>query len=431
MRKFHIVFSEKNLTGNAGLLHLGRFAEKLGLAKTLAEHITIKRAPNADYQVSDVVLMLVFGVLVGVKHMSHMALLRSDEVLRTLFKWDKFPVDTSFGRIFKLFTQKHCKELSDAESVIRNKVWGKKWFGKITLDMDSSVRGVYGTQEGAAKGFNSKKKGQRSYHPLLCFIAENRECLHNWFRTGSAYSANGSVDFMNECFAKLPKRIWKVFVRADSAFFDGALLDLLEARSCEYLIKVNLRGLKTLLEKQSWRKIANRAEYESAKFEYKCSGWSRSRTFIAVRKLTEVKIEEDVLFESKKYEYDYFCYVSNLNLSPWATHKKYGKRATSENWIEWCKNQMSSGSILTQEFWANSAIFQSSILAYNLLVWMMWLNNEDGFNEEPNTIRMCLINVPARLMTGSRQWIVRLSKNYVYKDRWQQLEKSILQLNFD
>jgi len=431
VRKFHIVFSEKNLTGNAGLLHLGRFAEKLGLAKTLAEHITIKRAPNADYQVSDVVLMLVFGVLVGVKHMSHMALLRSDEVLRTLFKWDKFPVDTSFGRIFKLFTQKHCKELSDAESVVRNKVWGKKWFGKITLDMDSSVRGVYGTQEGAAKGFNSKKKGQRSYHPLLCFIAENRECLHNWFRTGSAYSANGSVDFMNECFAKLPKRVWKVFVRADSAFFDGALLDLLEARSCEYLIKVNLRGLKTLLEKQSWRKIAKRPGYESTKFEYKCSGWSRSRTFVAVRKLTEVKIEEDVLFESKKYEYDYFCYVSNLNLSPWATHKKYGKRATSENWIEWCKNQMSSGSILTQEFWANSAIFQSSILAYNLLVWMMWLNNEDGFNEEPNTIRMCLINVPARLMTGGRQWIVRLSKNYVYKDRWQQLEKSILQLNFD
>ncbi len=185
------------------------------------------------------------------------------------------------------------------------------------------------------------------------------------------------------------------------------------------------------MEKQSWRKIAKRPEYESAKFEYKCSGWSRSRTFVAVRKLTEVKIDEDVLFESKKYESDNFCYVSNLKLSPWATHKKDGQRATSENWIEWCKNQMSSGSILTQEFWANSAIFQSSNLAYNLLVWIMWLNNKDGFNEEPNTIRMCLINVPAKLMTRSRQWIVRLSENYVYKDRWLQLEKSILQLNFD
>lgn len=430
MRVFHTKFSEKNLTGNAGLVNLGRFSEKLGLPKILDRHLTIERASNADYQVSEVVMMLVFGVLAGAKHMSHMAILRSDEVLRTLFKWDKFPVSTSFGRIFKLFTQKHCKELSDAESVVRDKVWGKKWFGKITLDMDSTVRGVYGNQEGTAKGYNSKKKGQKSYHPLLCFVAENRECLHNWFRTGSAYSANGSVDFMKECFAKLPKRAWKIFVRADSAFFDGALLDLLESKDCQYLIKVNLRGLTTLLEKQSWRKISDRPGYESTKFEYKCSGWSRPRSFLAVRLLTEAIIEEDVLFESKKYEYDYFCYVSNLNLSPWATHKKYGQRATSENWIEWCKNQMASGSILTQDFWPNSAIFQSSILAYNLLVWMMWLNNEDGFNEEPNTIRMCLINVPARLLTRSRQWILRLSKNYVYKERWQSLERSILQLNF-
>lgn len=429
MRKFHTEFSEKNLTGNAGLLHLGRFAEKLGLHKILDDHITIERAPNADYNPSDVVLMLAFGVLAGVTHMSHMAILKSDEVIRALFRWDKFPVSSSFGRIFKLFKPKHCKELSDAESVARNKVWNKKWFGKVTLDMDSTVRGVYGAQEGAEKGFNPKKKGQKSYHPLLCFVAENRECLHNWFRTGSAYSANGSVDFMKECFAKLPKRVWKVFVRADSAFFSGSLLDLLEEKGCEYLIKVSLKGLKTLLEQQIWRKIPNKPGYESTEFKYKCSGWLRLRTFVAVRKVTEIETD-DIIFGSKKYEYDYFCYVSNLKLSPWATHKKYGKRATSENWIEWCKNQMSSGSILTQDFWANSAIFQTSILAYNLMVWMMWLNNEEGFNEEPNTIRMCLINVPAKLMTRSRQWVLRLSKNYVYKDRWKQLEESILQLDF-
>jgi len=51
----------------------------------------------------------------------------------------------------------------------------------------------------------------------------------------------------------------------------------------------------------------------------------------------------------------------------------------SENWIEWCKNHMASGSILTQDFWANSAIFQTCIMAYNLMVWMMWLNDEAGF----------------------------------------------------
>jgi hypothetical protein len=432
MRKFHTCFTEKNLTGNAGLLNIGKFAKKLKLPEILDEHLNIERASNAEYQVNTVVMMLIFGVLAGAKHMNHMEILRADEVMRQIFKWEKFPVLTTFGRIFKLFTQKYCKELSDAETGVRKKVWRKKWYGKLTLDMDSSVRGVYGEQEGVAKGYNPKKKGQSSYHPLFCFIAENRECLHNWFRTGSAYSANGSIDFMKECFAKLPKHAWKIFVRADSAFFDGDLLDFLESKGSQYLIKVKMKGLTGLLEKQSWRKIKGKPGYESSVFEHKCAKWKKSRTFVAVRYLTEVRVEKNALFGTEEYvyEYEYFCYVSNLKLSPWATHKKYGQRATSENWLDWCKGQMASGSILTQKFWANSAIFQTSILAYNLLVWMMWLNNKGGFNEEPNTIRMFLIHVPARLVTRSNQCSLRLSKNYSYKDRWLSLENSIEQLNF-
>jgi hypothetical protein len=34
-----------------------------------------------------------------------------------------------------------------------------------------TVIGVTGSQEGAEKGYNPMKKGQKSYHPLLCFIA--------------------------------------------------------------------------------------------------------------------------------------------------------------------------------------------------------------------------------------------------------------------
>jgi hypothetical protein len=169
-------------------------------------------------------------VLAGAKHLSHLVILRYDSVLRKIFKWDRFPDETTFGRIFRLFSPKNCKELSDVESIIRKKVWSKKWFGKITLDMDSTVKGVYGNQQGAEKGYNPKKRGQKSYHPLLCFIAETRECLHNWFRPGNTYSANGCVEFMKECFARLPKRIWHVEVRGDSAFFDGDLFDFLEEK---------------------------------------------------------------------------------------------------------------------------------------------------------------------------------------------------------
>jgi hypothetical protein len=119
-----------------------------------------------------------------------------------------------------------------------------------------------------------------------------------------------------------------------------------------------------------------------------------------------------------------------MDLTPWGAHKYYGKRATSENWIEWCKNQMASGSVLTQSFWANSAIFQACVLAYNLMVWMMWLNSEKGSNQEPQTIRMLLIHVPARLRQAGRQWFLRLPEDYPFKARWQKIEASIDALTF-
>jgi len=86
---------------------------------------------------------------------------------------------------------------------------------------------------------------------------------------------------------------------------------------------------------------------------------------------------------------------------------------------------MASGTIRTQDFWANSAIFQTAILAYNLMVWMMWLNTKTIFHEEPNTIRSWLIQVPAKLISRSRQLILTLSEDYVFKERWVEIEESI------
>jgi len=430
MRKFRTEFTARNLTGNAGLVHLGRFAKKLGLKRMLENHLTIKRGDNAKYTIADAVTMLIFGVLSGAKHMSHLAILRADTVIRTLFNWKDFPDNGTFGRLFKLFKHTHCNELSQVEAKARKKVWSKKWFSRITLDMDSTVKGVTGSQEGAEKGYNPTKKGQKSYHPLLCFIAESRECLHNWFRTGSAYTGNGAVEFMKECFGRLPGRVWKVFVRADSGFFDGDLLNFLEEMKSQYLIKVKLKNLSPLLMQQSWCKVKNKPGIETTEFMHRCYGWKKARKFVAIRVLVDSGDTKDQMTLFPMPEYEFFCYVTNLDFTPLGIHKCYGKRSTSENWIQWCKNQMASGSILTQGFWANSAIFQTCILAYNLMVWMMYLNTEKSFSEEPDTIRFWLIHVPARLIHSGRQWILSLSQDYVFKEQWQEIETSISALSF-
>jgi len=90
---------------------------------------------------------------------------------------------------------------------------------------------------------------------------------------------------------------------------------------------------------------------------------------------------------------------------------------------------MASGTNRSQDFWANSALFQTALLAYNLMVWMMWLHCQNGFDEEPNTIRAWLIEVPAKLIRRARQYILTLSKDYVFKERWREIEESISNLN--
>lgn len=90
VRNFHTEFTAKNLTGNAGLLLLGKFAEERELQKMLSNHISIKRAPQATCNVQDAIIMLMFGVLAGTKHISHMALLRCDRNPLCPFSLEEF-----------------------------------------------------------------------------------------------------------------------------------------------------------------------------------------------------------------------------------------------------------------------------------------------------------------------------------------------------
>jgi hypothetical protein len=86
---------------------------------------------------------------------------------------------------------------------------------------------------------------------------------------------------------------------------------------------------------------------------------------------------------------------------------------------------MAAGSLLSQDFWANSAMFQTCILARNLLVWMVWLTTKQGLGQEPNIIRAWFITAPGRLITRGRRWILTLPQDYFFKEQWEHLESSL------
>ena len=107
---------------------------------------------------------------------------------------------------------------------VRNNLKG---YEQITLDFDSHVETVYGNQQRAKKGYNPKKPGRKSFHPLFCFIGETRDFLWGRFRPGNRYSGQGARSFLNECLKIIPRGIKNIRARGDSSFFDE---DFLQAR---------------------------------------------------------------------------------------------------------------------------------------------------------------------------------------------------------
>jgi hypothetical protein len=56
VKTFTTEFTSKNLTKNAGLVNLGKFADKIGLQGIIEKRLTIKRGATADYEMSKVIV---------------------------------------------------------------------------------------------------------------------------------------------------------------------------------------------------------------------------------------------------------------------------------------------------------------------------------------------------------------------------------------
>lgn len=105
--------------------------------------------------------------------------------------------------------------------------------------MDSTVITRHGNQEGAARGDNPKRHGRASHHLLLAFVAEARIAANFWLRPGHAHSANNMLQFLESTLHHLGNKVVGL-LRADSGFFDEAILADLEGQQIPCIVAARL-----------------------------------------------------------------------------------------------------------------------------------------------------------------------------------------------
>jgi len=426
MKPIKVIFGKDKLTSFAGLNPFMKYLDqKLNMFMLFNSKVSFTKKVR-NYTKVDYFKVLLILFTIGYEKLAHVFLIHNDAFILKLFNLKRLPNPENIVRCFlNKFTFKHAHELSRVQRVLVMKMHQSLFRLKsVTIDCDSTPKDTCGHQQGT--GIHYKNKN--GYHPLLAFITETKEFLHGFLRPGSTYTGNGIVRFITECLTRLPYSIRYITFRADSGFFNDALMTQLEKLGHFYVISAKLYA--TLAERVS--KIPAKAfkpfdqQWEITTIHFALDTWTTSRKFIVLRKLKKRSKQLDLNGEDQnEYEYQVYC-TNRIDLTAVEVVEFYRDRATSENYIKEAKSDTRFKFFTVQKFWSNEAIFQTAMLLYNASIWFRAeLISKNAVKERLYTFRLKYIIVPGRLITSGRRWFLRINEHYRYRELMDSFELAL------
>ena len=409
-----IEFKAKNLTSNAGLFLMLENTKNNGIFEMIENDLTFESASVNKIKMNHVKTML-SGHCIGIAKLERLKLLKNDPLIREFEISVKEPETVS--RFLSNFSFKTTQMFREINFKVFKKLLSKSGLTSITIDIDSSVINVEGHQEGATKGYNPKKLGNRCYNVQFAFCDELKAYVTGFVRSGNAYTANGAAELIKEIVATLKAQNLEIFFRMDSGYFDEEIIETIESLGCKYLIKA--KAYATLVSQVT----ASSAVFlkgidgrETAELLIKLDKWKKKRRFVVSRVLKPEK-ERAQLSLLEGSEYDYFFFVTNTDLESEAVVLSYEKRGNAENYIKEAKYDMSVGHLLLKSFWANEAVFQMMMLSYNLfLLFKFDYLDVSEYRQQIKTFRLKYVFLAAKIIKTARSVIMKLSSKYPYQE---------------
>ena len=415
-----IEFSARNLTSNAGLLLLLEHTSKNGIFNLIDHDLVFENASTNKIKMNHIKTMLC-GNFIGIDKLERLKLLQSDPLVNEFAISIKEPQTVS--RFLGYFSYKTTQMLREINFKLFRKLLRKSKLKSITIDIDSSLVNVEGHQEGAVKGYNPKKPGNRCYNIQFAFCDEIKAYLTGYLRSGDTYTANGAAEMIKEIMAHLKEEGLEITFRMDSGYFDDAILETIEALGGKYVIKG--KGSPTLVAQvtdPSITFVTGESGRETTELVTALNTWEKERRFVVSRVLKEEKDRAQISFLEGE-DYDYFFFVTNTEESSEEVVEFYEKRGNCENYIKEAKYDMAVGHLLLQSFWANEAIFQLMMLAYNLfLLFKMEFAGETEYRQQIKTFRLKYIFLAGKIIRTARSVVMKLSEKYPYQEMY---EKSL------
>ena len=389
--------------------HLAFFAEYLkvsgrfdALVADCPLHYTSPNAPSKR----DVLGTVLLSVLAGQSRYAHITALRGDGVNPALLGMDKVASEDSVRRgLERIGADEGTSWLQGHLDEVVRPLLREPW----VLDCDTTIKPLYGRQEGAVVSYNPKKPGRPSHACHAFLMAGTRLVLDVEVAPGNHHRSRRAAPSLWALLDRLGRDRWPRLVRGDKDWGSEANMASCEAAGLDYLFKLRLtKGARRLAERlmarDGWEDAGQ--GWSGIRADLRLQGWSRTRRVVVLRRrlpatlaLTRGDKAQGELFWTEAQPgtgvWEFAVLATSLDLEIRSLAQLYRDRADAENGFDELKNQWGWGGFTTRDLTRCRHMARLIALIYNW--WSLFVRLADpDHHREAITSRPLLLHGVAR-----------------------------------
>lgn len=374
--KFHglpqLRFEDQELTSFAGLVVVHELLARLDFKSRLRNCFRHCRV-TPIFGHAKIVLLLIVHMMLGFRELRDVRYYVDDPLVKRVLGLKRLPDVATISRALSSADDESVQGLGRLLTDLVLVRLTASCVGRVTLDFDGSVIGTTRYAEGAAVGFNRKKKGQRSYYPLFCTVAQTGQVLHVLHRSGNVHDSNGAKAFIGDCIRLVKAAVpgVRIEVRMDSAFFSEDIITMLNKDGVEYTVSVpfeRLAALKARIEaRHRWCAFSDSCSY--FELRWKPKSWKNRARFLVVRSEAPTQRKGPLqldLFVPYEYGYEFKVVVTNKDLTAKKVVAFHNGRGSQEGIFAELKSGNQLGYVPSRTWNGNQIYLLCALFAHNL-----------------------------------------------------------------
>jgi hypothetical protein len=337
---------------------------------------TSNNAPSKEKILGTILL----SILAGHKRYAHMTSVRADKVLPELLGMDGIASEDSVRRAFlKGEEADYTLWMDESMNTTFEPLLSEEW----VLDIDGTVKTLYGKQEEARVGYNPTKPGRPSHVYHAYFIAKLRMVLNVDVHPGNEMASEFAHPGLFGWLDARPREQWPTLLRGDVAWGTEKTMCQAEERGLPFLFKLRqtegvLRHLAELSKRRDWEFAGG--GWRGVESELQLQGWTKKRRVVILRRSLAretVAVESEsetgqpvltgmVVIRKDRPIFEYAVLVTSLPEGEVLTiAQMYRDRADSENVFDELKNQWAWTGFTTHDLRRSQLMARIVALVFN------------------------------------------------------------------